>query len=434
MNEEAAAATGVGTGGDGDTETESETDNAETSNRGKSTRSPQNIASTPGDEPQSEVRQEQQQRPLPTPLPPPPVPLLGPGMIGEKGHERTSISAKLWRREVILPLSAQCPNPSLEMLYAQGKHYEAEGHAKGKNPGNLFHMAKQCYLQAAESGHLGAQCEVGRIYEQGIGCPVDVEEAFRWYETAAQRQFPEADNNLGALLYTGAGGCSGGAVRADPTAAAALFERARQRGNAAACNNLALLYEEGRGDTEQDLERAQVLYEEAAAGGIVAAYASAGNVSLMRGNVRDAMESFQRGVAHGSELAAQGLKILSSRQQQGTATEGAEGGRGGGGGGGGVGLMNDRGDACTYGKSPGRAASALGSVTSHISDDGNEKSDEDLEQPTETTELEKEMTRYYKLSQAFYDTIVISGDQALIRAADDAVKEIFPEVVANGGL
>jgi TPR repeat protein len=61
-----------------------------------------------------------------------------------------------------------------------------------------------------------------------------------------------------------------GAARSDAAAAAAaLFERARQKGHTAACNNLALCYEEGRGVPEQDLDRARVLYEEAAAGGIV---------------------------------------------------------------------------------------------------------------------------------------------------------------------
>jgi TPR repeat protein len=46
-----------------------------------------------------------------------------------------------------------------------------------------------------------AQCQVGRMYEQGIGCHVDVEEAMKWYQSAARRHYPEAQNNLGVLLY-----------------------------------------------------------------------------------------------------------------------------------------------------------------------------------------------------------------------------------------
>ena len=68
--------------------------------------------------------------------------------------------------------------------------------------------------------------------------------------------------------------------------AASLFERARAKGHAAACNNLALCYEEGRGVPEQDLERARALYEEAAAGGIVGAHSGAGYLALMQGQLR----------------------------------------------------------------------------------------------------------------------------------------------------
>ena len=74
-------------------------------------------------------------------------------------------------------------------------------------------------------------------------------------------------------------------------------------------------------------DKARALYEEAAAGGIVGAHSGAGYLALMRGRLREAMSSFQEGAAHGSADAAEGLRILSSRQR----------GSGHGGGGGGVG-------------------------------------------------------------------------------------------------
>ena len=39
--------------------------------------------------------------------------------------------------------------------------------------------------------------------------------------------------------------------------------------------------------------------------------------------------------------------------------------------------------------------------------------------------LEKELARYYRLSQALYDAIVVGGDAAAIRVADHAVRDSF---------
>ena len=46
-------------------------------------------------------------------------------------------------------------------------------------------MGVNWLLKAAESGNVSAQDRLGRCYEQGIGVPVNKEEAIRWYEKAA---------------------------------------------------------------------------------------------------------------------------------------------------------------------------------------------------------------------------------------------------------
>jgi TPR repeat protein len=175
------------------------------------------------------------------------------------------------------------------------------------------------------------------MIEQGWGCDPDPNAAAALYRDAAKEGCAEAENNLGALLYLGmATDTSSEGPRGDPDEdaanAAALFHRARSRGLGAACSNLALCYEEGRGVRGgQDLDRARALYDEAARGGVVSAFAGCGSVALMRGDLRDAVASFRVGAAQGSDDASERLRALTLRHRRGKALVGVVGGGGGGG-------------------------------------------------------------------------------------------------------
>jgi hypothetical protein len=54
----------------------------------------------------------------------------------------------------------------------------------------------------------------------------------------------------------------------------------------------------------------------------------------------------------------------------------------------------------------------------------------DGELETELT-YEREVARYHRLSQVLFDRMVGSGDPALARAAEEAVREAFPEMNAH---
>ena len=63
------------------------------------------------------------------------------------------------------------------------------------------------------------------------------------------------------------------------------------------------------------------------------------------------------------------------------------------------------------------------------SEDGDE-GDRDAEAAAAAAATEREMTRYYRLSQALYDLAARGGDARAARAADEAVREHFPEAIA----
>lgn len=108
----------------------------------------------------------------------------------------------------------------------------------------------------AIDGDAETQYRLGRMYYHGQGGQSDAEAA-KWYRMAAERGHALAQNNL-ALMYE-----QGRGVDQDLGAAAEWYGRAADLGLAVAQNNLARFYDEGRG-VAADPARAARWYERAA--------------------------------------------------------------------------------------------------------------------------------------------------------------------------
>ncbi|MBM0104249.1 caspase family protein [Steroidobacter sp. S1-65] len=65
--------------------------------------------------------------------------------------------------------------------------------------------ALRIWLQAAESGDVEAQTNVGEIYERGMGVEPDYEAAAMWYQKAADKNYARALFNLGTMYEQGLG-------------------------------------------------------------------------------------------------------------------------------------------------------------------------------------------------------------------------------------
>ena len=184
------------------------------------------------------------------------------------------------------------------------------------------------------------------------------------------------------------------------------------------------------------MDRARALYDEAARGGVVSAFAGCGSVALMRGDLRDAVASFRVGATQGSDDASERLRALTLRHRRGKAL---------------VGVAAAAAAAGESSKSlpSNRLGSGtdLGTIRSEpdtsrapsmqASDDVFDEDTLELRTTTgdgETdTELtyEREIARYHRLAQVLFDRMVGSGDPALARAAEEAVREAFPEMNAH---
>lgn len=65
--------------------------------------------------------------------------------------------------------------------------------------------ALRIWMQAAESGDVEAQTNVGEIYERGMGVEPDYEAAAMWYQKAADKNYARALFNLGTMYEQGLG-------------------------------------------------------------------------------------------------------------------------------------------------------------------------------------------------------------------------------------
>lgn len=65
--------------------------------------------------------------------------------------------------------------------------------------------ALRVWMQAAESGDVEAQTNVGEIYERGMGVAPDYQAAAKWYQRAADKNYARALFNLGTMYEQGLG-------------------------------------------------------------------------------------------------------------------------------------------------------------------------------------------------------------------------------------
>ena len=113
------------------------------------------------------------------------------------------------------------------------------------------------YEQAAAKGDPTAENLIGWIYQKGLGVKEDDAEALKWYLKAATQGFAASQTNAGWCYQNGLG------VAADTRAAIEWYQKAIAQGNDSAEINMGYLYENGIGVTK-NLGEAKKWYKVAA--------------------------------------------------------------------------------------------------------------------------------------------------------------------------
>ena len=129
-----------------------------------------------------------------------------------------------------------------------GRSYRAAGD---------YRQAMIWHRRAADTGYSAAQVSLGKMYQYGLGVPVDDAEALRWYGAAAEQGDSWAFVSLGIMARDGRG------VPRDPAEALRWFARAAKAGNDWAFTNLGRMYVGDYG-VPQDVDQAIAWFRRAA--------------------------------------------------------------------------------------------------------------------------------------------------------------------------
>ena len=115
-----------------------------------------------------------------------------------------------------------------------------------------FAQALQMLVPLAEIGQTEAQHRIAIMYQNGLGCTVKQDEAFKWMRAAAEQGYAVAQHGLGFMYM------EGDCVTQDGELAVQWFTAAAEQGLVGSQATLAQLYEEGR-IIQQDSEKARIL-------------------------------------------------------------------------------------------------------------------------------------------------------------------------------
>ena len=140
-----------------------------------------------------------------------------------------------------------------------------------------FREIAEVTLREAWRGDPDAQFFAAFAYHKGLGVPKDDVEAMRWLRAAARQGDAAAQNNLGVMYKKGEG-----LSEPDPVQALKWFRAAARQKDPAGIHNLAGMYHMGEGGLEPDTEKAARLNLEAAEMGWADAQYNLG-VSYARG-------------------------------------------------------------------------------------------------------------------------------------------------------
>ena len=170
------------------------------------------------------------------------------------------------------------------------------------------------YKKAAEMGCTEAQDYLGNWYEEGEnGLPVDYQEAYRWYQKAAEQGDSYAQYDIGWLFDNGLG------VKENKREAVKWFKRAASKNNVSAIYRLGLCYYFANG-VGMDRREALKLFRKAAKDNHAGAICKIGDYyyegCLVEENKEEALKYYEKAAELGSSLAKERLDEIKHNAEQ----------------------------------------------------------------------------------------------------------------------
>ncbi len=155
-------------------------------------------------------------------------------------------------------------------------------------------------LQDANAGDISACAYLGKMYYEGTGVAQNYNEAFKWFQKAADKGIDDACAYLGKMYYEGTG------VAQNYNEAFKCFQKAADNGVTGAYTWLGVMYYDGQG-VAQNYEKAFLWTKKAAENGAANAYVGLGvmycNGQGVVQNYHEAFKWFQKAADNGIAYA-----------------------------------------------------------------------------------------------------------------------------------
>jgi len=207
------------------------------------------------------------------------------------------------KEAVVIPMAPPSIGAVPRNPGAERANQEGEAAENRKDYG----VALQWYRRAADAGSTAAQCNLGWLYQNGLGVPQDDAQALGWYRRAAEAGHAMAANNLGVMYKNGWG------TERDYREAMRWYRHAADAGNVQAQSNIGVMYHNGLG-VERDYVQAMQWYRHAAEAGDVAAQVNIGmllkNGLGVEQDYGRAMQWLRRAADNGSAAAEFNIGML----------------------------------------------------------------------------------------------------------------------------
>ena len=167
-------------------------------------------------------------------------------------------------------------------------------------------------LQDANAGDISACAYLGKMYYEGTGVAQNYNEAFKWFQKAADKGIDDACAYLGKMYYEGTG------VAQNYNEAFKCFQKAADNGVTGAYTWLGVMYYDGQG-VAQNYEKAFLWTKKAAENGAANAYVGLGvmycNGQGVVQNYNEAFKWYQKASDNGAADAYVGLGVMYCKGQ-----------------------------------------------------------------------------------------------------------------------
>ena len=169
-----------------------------------------------------------------------------------------------------------------------------------------YDQALEYLHQACDRGSSDAMYNIGNIYRLGLGVNADISIAVKYFYRSANLGHLKSQRTVADLLYKGVSD----AIPCNKQEAASFYYKAAMNGDAEACNNLGILYEDGCEGITKNEQKAIEWFKKASELGCDNAMFNLASILERRNKTEEARDLLRRASSMGNSKAREKIGLF----------------------------------------------------------------------------------------------------------------------------